>query len=152
MNFWNVPIAAVIATATAILVLGLAGRKVQSVAYDLADLLMLTDGSGVSKRNLESFTARIVPGWAKGLGWGASFASLGVLVYVGLRFGWPWAIGYAVTDHLLKTVGIPTLPTTAQIQRVLLAKARKTAPKIAPHIAEILESGDQDVQETGSDT
>ena len=132
--------------------LGLAGRKVQSVAYDVADQLVLKDGSGVSKRNLESFTARIVPGWSKVLGWGASFASLGVLVYVGLRFGWPWAVGYAVIDHLLKTVGIPTLPTTAQIQRVLLSKARNTAPKIAPHIAEILESGVQDVQETGSDT
>jgi hypothetical protein len=144
MNFWTVPIAAVIATATAILFLGLAGRKVQSVAYDIADRLMLKDGSGVSKRNLESFTARIVPGWSKALGWGASFASLGVLVYVGIRFGWLWAIGYAVTDHLLKTVGVPTLPTTAQIHRVLLSKARKTAPKIAPYMKDLLETGISD--------
>ena len=140
MQLWTIPLPAVVATAVTILFLGLAGRKVQSVAYDISDELMLKEGSGVSKRNLESFTSRIVPGWAKFLGWGASFASLGVLVYVGMRFGWLWAIGYAVVDHLLKTVGLPTLPTTSQTQRVLLSKARKTAPKIAPYMAEILDA------------
>lgn len=140
MHLWTIPLPAVVATAVAILFLGLAGRKVQSVAYDISDQLLLKEGSGVSKRNLESFTSRIVPGWAKFLGWAASFASLGVLVYVGMRFGWLWAVGYAVADHLLKTVGLPTLPTRAQTEKVLLSKAKETAPKIAPYMAEIVEA------------
>ena len=143
MNLWTVPLPVIVVAAIAVLFVGLAGRKVQSVAYDMADRLVLKEDSGVSKRNLESFTSRIVPGWAKFLGWAASFAALAVLVYIGMRFHWLWAVAYAVGDHFLKTVGIPTLPTTSQIQGVLLAKARKTAPKIAPHMVEVMESSDR---------
>jgi hypothetical protein len=137
MNLWTIPLPAIVALALVVLSFGLAGRKIQSVAYDLADQLVLIDGSGVSKRNLESFSSRIVPSWAKLLGWVASFAALGLLVYLGMRFGWPWAVGYAVADHGLKTMGIPSLPTVKQIHKILQARAEKTVPKIAPHMAEV---------------
>jgi preprotein translocase subunit SecF len=137
MDIWTIPLPAILATALIVLAFGLTGRKIQKVAYDLADQLLLVEGSGVSKRNLESFSTRIVPLWAKASSWIASFAALGILIYVGVRFGWLWAVGYALADHALKTVGIPSLPTLKQTQRILHSRAEKTAPKIAPHLAEV---------------
>ena len=84
MTLWTVPLPIVGALALLVLVLGLTGRKFQSVAYDVAAELLLVDGSGVSKRNLESFSSKIVPTWAKVLGWVSSFAALGLLVYIEL--------------------------------------------------------------------
>ena len=135
MNVWTIPLPLIVALAVLILLLGLVGRKVQKVAYDLADELLLVDGSGVSKRNLESFSTKIVPTWAKVSNWAASFAALGLLVYVGMRFGWLWALGYAVADHVLKIAGIPTLPTVKQAQKTLHKRAELTAPRIAPHFS-----------------
>lgn len=83
-------------------------------------------------------------------GLGSELRLLGVLVYVGLRFGWLWAVGYAVADHLIKTVGPPALLTTKQVHRLLLARAEKTAPKIAPHMAEVFTDG-ADEPPAGSD-
>lgn len=137
MDIWTIPGPALLAVAVIALSVGLAGRKVQKVAYDLADQLMLVEGSGVSKRNLESFSTRIVPTWAKAFSWLGSFAALGLLVYIGMRFGWLWAVGYALADHAIKTVGVPSLPTVGQTHKILHSKAQKTAPKIAPHLAEV---------------
>ena len=129
MTIWTVPLPAVLVLMLVFLYLGLLGMKIQKVAYDVADRLVAKEGTGVSKRNVESFCSRIVPFWSRAAGWTASRAALLLLFYVGFRFGWPWAVGYAVTDHLLKSVGFPILPTVAQAHNILLAEARKKAPE-----------------------
>lgn len=128
MTIWTIPIAGTIAVILAFLALGLVSRKVQRVAYNIAEYLANKEGSGVPKGSVGGFCSRITPKWAKAMVWVSSFAALALMVYVGMRFGWPWAFGYVVGDHLLKSVEIPVFPSIDKSFDMIKKQAEKSAP------------------------
>jgi hypothetical protein len=72
-----------------------------------------------------------------------------LLIYVGMRFGWLWAIGYAAGDHLLKTFGFPILPSVRQGYSLIQNHASKRSPGMA---AQILEYRDNYVHKEATET
>lgn len=141
MTFWTIPFPIIAVIMLVGLYLSLVGMKIQQAAYSLADGMAADKTSGISNRNLESFVKRIVPGWSRAAAWLGGLSSVCLLVYVGFRFGWPWALGYIVADHLLKNLKIPIFPGQARIQSVLLGQAEQKAPDKVPGIKRFYAAG-----------
>lgn len=112
--------------------LSVLSMTIQKTAYDIADGMAEEKDSGISNRNLESFVKRIVPQWSRISAWVGGIASILLVVYVGARFGWPWALGYIVVDHLLKSLGFPNFLGRGKTYQILLAQAREKAPEKVP--------------------
>lgn len=141
MNIWTVPFPAVVAVMLGALCLSLVSMKIQKVAYDVADAMAGDQEAGISNRNLEGFVKRIVPGWSRALAWAGGCLSVSLLVYTGMRFGWLWALGYVAVDHLLKSLGLPFLPTLAQTHAILQGQAREKTPDKVKYMKRAEESG-----------
>ena len=141
MNLQTVPIPAVAALMLGALALSLVSMKIQKVAYDVADALALDKESGISKRNLDGFVKRIVPVWSKVSAWISVLLSGVILVYVWMRFGWPWALGYIAVDHLLKSLKLPFLPTLEQIHSILQSEAQHKTPDKVEFMKRVQQSG-----------
>lgn len=118
--------------------LSLVSMRIQKSAYDLADKMATDKDSGISNRNLEGFVKRIVPNWSRGLAWMGGLASVTLLVYVGIRYGWPWALGYIVIDHLIKNINLPFWPGRTATDKILLKQAQKSAPDKVPNMERAL--------------
>lgn len=134
MDIWTIPSPFVFTLMLGVLYLGLLSMKVQRIAFDLTEELSGVEGSGVSKRNAAGFCSRLTPTWIKVSGWLSSLSALLILVYVGFRFGWPWALAYAVLDHLIKHLEPPILPSADQSFAMLEKQAQKTMPERLPRI------------------
>lgn len=136
MTLWNIPTPAVFAVMAVVLYVGLFSMKIQKIAFNLASQFATKKGSGVSARSMNSFCNRVTPVWVRALGWLSSLGAFLILIYLWLRFGWPWALAYAAGDHLLKTFGFPILPTVKQGYSILERHAPKGAPDMATQIRE----------------
>ena len=115
---------------------GMVGRRIQRMGWNLAEHLVTKKGTGVSKSSMGMLRSKLTPRWAVVLGWSASFASLGILIYIAMRFGWPWAVGYAVGDHLIKVLDPPILPNLKSCYSLILGESRKHASKMTSHLEE----------------
>ena len=76
----------------------------------------------------------MTPGWVNPLGWSTIVIAFALMIYLGIRFGWPWAVGLAVLDFILKSFDIPMLPTVDQTYGLVLKKARGAAPRLAEQL------------------
>lgn len=132
MSIWTIPVPVVAALMLGAFYLSLVGMRIQKIAYDVADGMAEEKDSGISNRNLESFVKRIVPKWSRVSSWLGGIVSVLLLFYVGFRFGWPWAVGYIVADHLLKNLNLPIFPGQAKAQQMLLEQAQERAPEKVP--------------------
>jgi hypothetical protein len=135
MDIWTIPSPIVFTLMIALLYSSLTSMRIKRVAYNVAEHLANTSGSGLSKGSMGGFCTRSTPSWVRVIGWGASFAAIAMLIYVGMRFGWPWAIGYAVSDHILKSLDIPILPTVDQAYTMVESQVAKNAPHMSEQVA-----------------
>lgn len=142
MDIWTIPSPFVFALMVGVLYLGLLSMKVQRIAFDLTEELSGREGSGVSKRNAAGFCSRLTPTWIKVSGWLSSLSAFLILVYVGLRFGWLWALGYAFLDHLIKHLEPPILPSAEQSYAMLEKQAQKTMPDRVSQMKALRVEGD----------
>lgn len=149
MNIWTVPTPAVFGLMALVLYFGLFSMKIQKIAYNLGTQFATQSGSGVSKPSLNSFCTLVTPTWVRAAGWVSTFLALLMLIYVGMRFGWLWAVAYVAGDHMLKTFGFPILPTVRQGYSLIQNQASKKAPGMA---AQILEYRDDYVHEEAADS
>lgn len=139
MDIWNVSIPILIALMVIVQYLGMIGRKIQRMGWNLAEHLVEKKGTGVSKSSMGMLRSRITPRWAAVLGWGASFASLGLLIYVAIRFGWMWAIAYVAGDHILKVLDVPILPSLKSCYSLFVKRSEVHASKMTSHLEEYRE-------------
>ena len=128
MDLWTVPIPAVATVIVLVYFMSAASARVSELVFDLAE--GLAKKKEISSANVGVVRRQLTPGWVNGLGWGSTLASLLVFVYVGMRFGWLWAIGYAILAHLLESLALPLPPTPAQTRAIVRKQARLTAPKL----------------------
>lgn len=140
MTIWTVPIYFVVGTMLGLLYLNLICMRISRVAYNVCTYLADKSGSGVGKHSLSGYITRSTPKWARFGGWTASFASLAMLFYVGLRFGWLWALGLAVVDHCLKSIELPIVPTVSQAYSIVEKQVEKETPQISKGVAEYRDS------------
>ena len=136
MTIWTIPIPAVVGAMLTLLYLNLTCMRVSRVAYNICSHLAETEGSGVGKHSLSGYISRSTPKWATYGGWLASLASLAVLIYVGMRFGWLWAVGYAVGDHILKSLELPIVPTVSQAYAMVEKQVETEVPQIRGAVAQ----------------
>ena len=106
MNIWTVPTPVVFGLMALVLYVGLFGMKIQKIAYNLGTQFATQSGSGVSKPSLNSFCTLVTPTWVRAAGWVSTFLALLMLIYVGMRFGWLWAVAYVAGDHYVEDVRI----------------------------------------------
>ncbi len=149
MNIWTVPSPVVFGLMALVLYFGLFSMKIQKIAYNLGTQFAAKGGSGVSRPSLNSFCSLVTPTWVRAAGWISTLMALLLLIYVGMRFGWLWAVAYAAGDHLLKTFGFPILPTVSQGYSLIHNCASKGAPGMA---AQILEYRDEYVHEEATES
>jgi hypothetical protein len=149
MNIWTVPTPFVFGLMALVLYFGLLSMKIQTIAYNLGTQFATKRGSGVSKPSLNSFCTLVTPTWVRVVGWVSTLMALLLLIYVGMRYGWFWAIGYAAADHLLKTFGFPILPSVRQGYSLIQNHASKSSPGMA---AQILEYRDSYVHKEAAET
>ncbi len=128
MDIWSLPIAAVVVVLLLVSLMRVASVRVSDLTYELAEKLSEKKVIGSSNRGL--VRRQLTPGWVNGVGWSATFLNLLLFVYVGMRFGWLWAVGYAVASHLFESLPLPLPPTSRQTRAIVLAQAEKNAPKL----------------------
>lgn len=103
----------------------LVGRRVDRVAYNVAEHLVGTEGTGVSKSSMSGLRKQITPKWAAAMVWVCSFLALGFMIYFGFRYGVVWAIVYAACDHILKKLEIPIFPSVDNAYSMISDQAEK---------------------------
>ena len=130
MDIWMIPHSFVLTSLGLLLYLGLVSRRAQRVAFNISEYLVEKKGTGVSSSSVGGVFKRITPSWVRICVWLTSFSSLGMLIYIGMRYGWPWALGYALGDHLLKSVEIPIFPSVDRSYGLIEQQAQKNAPKL----------------------
>lgn len=128
MDIWSVPTPAVITALILVYLMRLASTRISNLTYDFAE--DLSERKEISSSNIGLVRRQLTPSWVNPVGWTGTLGNLALFVYLGLRFGWLWAIGYAVLSHLLESYPPPFPPTSGQARAMVLTQARKNAPHL----------------------
>lgn len=134
MDIWSLPAEAVAGLVGVVCYLGMAATRVRTVVHNLVEYLVEKEGSGVSSASRGQARGSLTPGWVNPVGWSATCIAFALMIYLGVRFGWPWAVGLAVVDYVLKSFEFPMLPTIDQTYGLVVKKARTAAPRLAEQL------------------